>query len=688
MLTQASRYNRCMRFWLVLLGISVSVSGQKEPFTADAMMKIVRISEPQLSPDGQMLAFTAERVDLAKNTKPKDIFVMPLVGGSPVQVTHEGTDNERARWTPDSKQIVFISDRSGSAQIWIMQADGADPKEITSLSTEAGGVTVAPNGKLLVFTSNVYPECSADEACNKTKIDAEKANPVKARIVNSLLYRHWKTYQTKQRSHLLVVAISGGPAKDLTPGPFDVPTFTLEGSEDYAISPDSNEVAYVSNTEQDQALSTNTDIFTVPIAGGEAKKVSLNPGGDRSPVYSPDGKYLAFRSQLRPGYESDRWRLAVVERATGHMNIIDDFQDRPVEGFTWSTDSSRLFYTAEDRGRASIQMISATGGGVRVAAAGDSHMDDIQFAPDGKTMIFSEQSGSRPTEIFRASSAGGSPVPLTHLNDAVMAQYQLTKLDEFWVDSPDQTKVQSFVVKPPNFDATKKYPVLFLIHGGPQSAWGESWTYRWNAQVFAAAGFVVVMPNPRGSIGYGQKFTDDINQDWGGKPYDDIMAVADYVEKLPYIDGDRMSAAGGSYGGYMVDWLLGHTQRFKALVSHSGVFDLRSEFGETEELWFPLWEFRGTPWDNPDIYAKFSPSSYIKDFKTPTLVMHGELDYRVPVGQGMQLFTALQMQKIPSKMVLFPDEGHWILKPQNSLLWYSTVLEWIGEWTARHSSVQ
>ena len=296
-------------------------------------------------------------------------------------------------------------------------------------------------------------------------------------------------------------------------------------------------------------------------------------------------------------------------------------------------------------------------------------------------MIYTTQSGSAPTEIYRAASTGGAPVALTHLNDALLAQYDLPPLEEFWVDGAEKARVQSFVVKPPNFDASRKYPVLFLIHGGPEGEWGESWSYRWNPQVMAAAGYLVVMPNPRGSMGYGQKFTEEIRDDWGGKPYEDIMASVDHVAALPYADSDRMAAAGGSYGGYMIDWILGHTQRFKVLVSHAGVYDLRSMFGATEELWFPIWEFNGTPWDNPESYAKWSPSNFVKDFHTPTLVIHGELDYRVPYTQGLQLFTALQLQKVPSKLLEYPDEGHWILKPQNSVLWYNTFLEWIGEWT-------
>jgi dipeptidyl aminopeptidase/acylaminoacyl peptidase len=286
-------------------------------------------------------------------------------------------------------------------------------------------------------------------------------------------------------------------------------------------------------------------------------------------------------------------------------------------------------------------------------------------------------------EIFKAASGGGAPAALTHLNDDLLSAYDLRPMEEFTTTDAEGAPVHSFLLKPPGFDARKKYPALMLIHGGPQGSWGESWTYRWNAQVFAAAGFVVAMPNPRGSEGYGTKFTDEINGDWGGRAYDDVMAVTDYVANLPYVDSDRMAAAGGSYGGYMVDWILGHTNRFKALISHAGVYDLHSETGATEELWFPAWEFKGLPWQQPELYEKWSPSTYAKEFKTPTLVIHGELDFRVPYTQGLQLFTALQAQKVPSKLLIYPDEGHWVLKPQNSLLWYRNFIEWITEWTAK-----
>ena len=670
--------------WFLLLS-SFTATAQKLPFDVYALLKIARISEAQISPDDKLVAFTVQTVDLEQNTKPKQIFVVPLTGGVPKRITNDGTDNERPRWSPDSKRIAYISNRGGSSQVWLMDQDGGNAKQVTNLATEAGGVLFAPSGKKLVFTSEVYPDCP-DDACNKTRLDEEGKNKVKARSYTTLLYRHWTNWQSKRRSHLMVVDVDGGPVKDLTPGNRDVPPFSLGGPDDYAISPDSLEVAFTINADPVLATSTNTDIYVVSINGGEAKRITSNPAADSSPLYSPDGTMLAYRSQQRPGYESDRWRLMVLERATGKLDAVTDTLDRSVASFTWAPDSVRIFFTAEDRGRQGIQMIPAHGGSSRIIISGPNTLDDIAFAADGKTMVYTGQSGSAPSEIYRASSGGGAPAALTHLNDDLLSKYDLKPLEEFSVDGAEKARVQSFVVKPYNFEAGRKYPVLFLIHGGPQGAWGETWTYRWNAQVFASAGYVVVMPNPRGSVGYSQKFTDDINQDWGGKAFEDIMAVVDHTADLPYVDASRMVAAGGSYGGYMIDWMLGHTQRFKAFVSHAGVYDLRSEFGATEELWFPLWEFGGTPWDKPETYEKWSPSNFVKDFKTPTLVIHGELDFRVPYTQGLQLFTALQMQKVPSKLLVYPDEGHWILKPQNSVLWYSTFLDWIGEWTKKGSS--
>ncbi|HEV2447094.1 MAG TPA: S9 family peptidase, partial [Candidatus Sulfopaludibacter sp.] len=576
------------------------------------------------------------------------------------------------------------SDRGGSSQIWLMDPDGGNARQVTNLSTEADGVLFSPDGKNLVFTSSVYPDCGADDACNKKHIDAEKASKVKARIHTDLLYRHWTQWRGNTRSHLLVVPVTGGPAKDLTPGTIDVPPFSLGGPDDYDISPDGKEVCYSMNADPVPATSTNSDLYVVSITGGQPVRITSTPGNDSSPQYSPDGKYLVWRAQFRAGYESDRWRLMVLERTTGRLTNLTENLDRWVNSFTWSHDSHALFFTTGDRGRQGIQVIPVTGGEIHPAARADAELDDMQLTQDGKTMVYTQQSAVAPVEIYRAASAGGEPVALTHLNDAVLSSTQLTVPEEVMVEAPDGAQIHTFVIKPYGFQVGRKYPVLMLIHGGPQGFWGHAWSYRWNPEVFAAAGYVVVMPNPRGSTGYGQKFIDEINGDWGGKPFDDIMAVADYVvSRMPYADASRMAAAGASYGGYMIDWMLGHTQRFKALVTHDGVYDLTSEFGATEELWFPLWEYGGTPWDKTADYEKWSPSSYVKEFHTPTMVVHGELDFRVPYEQGMQLFTALQLQKVPSKLLIFPDEGHWVLKPQNSLLWYRTVIDWIDSWVKK-----
>jgi len=675
--------------WLGLALVPSLLFAQKKPFDSSALLQIQRMGDPQISPDGKTVAFSVSTPDVVNNKSLHSVWSVPLEGGAPRKLADLA---DRPRWSPDGKRIYFAGTSGDSSQIWSMNPDGSGVEQVTRISTEADGEIISPDGKYLLVTSNVFPECSVvnegngiatfDDACNRKKLDEEKQSKVKARVITSLLYRHWTTWEGNRRSHLLSISlVDGKVVADLSPGNREVPPFSLGGPDDYTISPDSSEVIFSLNTDENPAAGTDNDLFALPIQGGRQMKLTTNPGADNSPAYSPDGKLVAYRSQSRGGYESDKWRLTILERASGKTTYPTDAIDRSINSFLWSPDSRRLFFTVTDRGRQAIQFIPVEGGGARVAVRGDNTLDDMQFTADGKTIVFTRQSGSNPVEICKATSNGGAAVPLTHLNDALLGQYQLTAFEDFSVNSADNTPIQSFMVKPPDFNPAHKYPVLMLIHGGPEGEWGESWTYRWNAQVFAAAGYVVIMPNPRGSIGYGQKFTEDIIQDWGGKPYDDIMAVTDYVAKLPYTDADRMAAAGGSYGGYMVNWLLGHTNRFKCLISHAGVFDLREEAESTEELWFPIWEFGGMPWDNPETYDKWSPSHFVKEFQTPTLVIHGELDFRIPYTQGLELFTSLQMRKVPSQLLIFPDEGHWVLKPQNSALWYKTFLDWTGKWT-------
>ena len=544
--------------------------------------------------------------------------------------------------------------------------------------------------RILSLVSEVFPGCM-DDACNKFSDEERAKSKVKAMVFEHLLFRHWNHYSAGKRSHLFVVAAEGGVAKDLTPGDHDVPPFSLGGQDPYAISPDGKEVAFTSNWDEVGATSTNNDIFVVPITGGEPKKLSTSPGSDSTPLYSPDGKWLAWRMQKRAGYESDRFRLVVYDRKSGEIkNLTEDF-DQWVETIAWSPDSKFIYFTSENKGEAPIYRIDVAAANAPVSAAGiranaiqeiaRGVNDELSVTLDGKTLVFTRLSVQAPNEVYKMDLESRKVEELSHLNDTVLAKVDMQPVESFWFAGAGGTKVQGFLVKPPRFNKDAKYPVKFLIHGGPQGQWGDEWSYRWNAELFAANGYVVIMINPRGSTGYGQAFVDGVNKDWGGKPYIDLMNGLDYAEKTyPFIDKDRECALGASYGGYMINWILGHTNRFKCLVSHDGMFNTESAYGSTEELWFPEWEFGDTVWANREAYRKWSPHLFASQFKTPTLVVHGQLDYRLDVSEGFQLFTTLQRLKIPSKMLYFPDEGHWVLKPQNSELWYKTVNGWVDSY--------
>ena len=664
-----------------------SPSSQKRPFKFEDMMALKRIGDPQVSPDGRWVIFSAVHVNLEENTRRPHLWIVPTAGGESRQLTTGQAGENRGRFSPDGKSILYTSAAVGGAQIWVSGFDSqsgtltSEARQLTSLSTEADGALWAPDGKNILFVSEVYPDCK-DDGCNRSRDEALAKSPVKAKIFTRLFYRHWSSYTRFKRSHLFVVPAAGGTPADITPGDHDVPPFSLGGQDLYAISPDGQEVAFTSNIDEVEATSTNNDVFVVPITGGTPKKISSSPGSDSTPLYSPDGRYIAYRSQARAGYESDRFRLFLYDRKSGATSDLTRNFDRWVDAFAWAPDSSSIYFVSEDHGTAPLWRVAIRGGEPQKIIAGFN--DEPAVSPDGHTIFFSRMSIAAPNEIYKASipnSGIAEAQQLSHVNDAVLSAVDMTPLESFEFTGANKTKVQGFLLKPPRFNAANKYPMKFLIHGGPQGAWGDDWSYRWNPELFAANGYVVVMINPRGSTGYGQKFIDEINGDWGGKPYVDLMRGLDYVDKTyPFIDKDRECALGASYGGYMIDWLLGHTNRFKCLVSHDGMFNDVSAFGTTEELWFNIWEFKGTPWTNPTTYKKWSPNLSAPKFKTPTLVVHGQLDYRLDVSEGFQLFTTLQLLKVPSKMLYFPDEGHWVLKPQNSRLWYKTVNDWVDQW--------
>jgi dipeptidyl aminopeptidase/acylaminoacyl peptidase len=744
---------RRLSFLLLVFLLSIpSFPQSKHPFTFEDMMKLKRVGAPQVSPDGKWVLFSVVEVDLEANTRTPHIWVVPMAGGQEREIIHD-QQADSPRWEPDGKRFVFTSTKSGNSQLWIADFDSAsgnvtgNPRQLTFIETEASGPIWSPDGKNIAFTSDVYPECDGpparEQECNAKKVKEAAESKVKALIFDHLLYRHWNAYREGKRAHLFVVSANacvwtgtlpcpGGVARDLTPGDYDSPVFSLGGQDNYAFSPDGQELCYTSNHDKMEAASTNNDLWIVPVNGTtdhvgtaastvQPKNITAdNPASDSTPLYSPDGKYIAYRAQKRPGYESDRFRLMLYDRKTGVKRNLTEKFDRWVGAFTWGPNSKLIYFAAENEGGSSIYVISEDieikeypNGSVSIPIFWpililDGFSDDPSITKDGQTLLFTRMSIQSPSEIaqvkagisdscnlqtmqgkwkpgaYKASCDLSRWQPLTHMNNSVLPRVAMSPLESFWFPGALGDKVQGFIVKPPNFDPSKKYPVKFLIHGGPQGAWGDDWSYRWNAQLFAANGYVVIMINFHGSTGYGQKFIDAINGDWGGAPFEDLMKGLDYAEQhYPFIAKDRECALGASYGGYAINWILGHTNRFKCLVSHDGMFNTESAWGTTEELWFNEWEFKGTPYTNRELYRKWSPHLSATDFKTPTLVVHSQRDYRLDVSEGFQLFTTLQRLGVPSKMLYFPDEGHWVLKPQNSRLWYKTVNDWVDQWIGK-----
>jgi dipeptidyl aminopeptidase/acylaminoacyl peptidase len=691
---------RTMLLIVCLLVVPLSLTaaeGQKRPMTVDDLFRFKRVSDPQISPDGKTVVYVVGTVDLAGNRSSSSLWLTSADSGKgkPRQLTNTTKKDRHPRWSPDGKRILFESNRSGENHLWTIDIDGGEARQLTTIATEASTGIWSPDGKWIAFVSAVWPEYSgkpyaeSNDLNKKRKEEAEK-NPVKARIFSKLFYRHWDEWVEDKRQHLFVMSAEGGEPRDVTPGDRDAyPTSTtFSVGDDFTFSPNSKYLVYTAPPERDEAWSTNYDICRVPITGGKIECLTKdNPAADGAPRFSPDGKLLAYRVQRRPGFEADRWELLVVQvdgsgaARSRPKSITPDF-DSSVGEFAW-LDNDRILFHADKGAKTPIWAAIVRDAKVVPAEPelglhwGRSSALSISRDGDRAWLVSSFDS---PPKIY--TRFGRAPVVVDTIdpNKELLEKLDPPARESVTVTGAGGTAMQMWILKPPGFDPKKKWPLAFLVHGGPQGAWEDGWSYRWNPQLWAAQGYVVALPNPRGSTGFGQKYTDEISGDWGGKCYDDLMAGLAYLEKLPYIDTDRMAAAGASFGGYMMNWFQGHTTKFKTLITHCGVYNFDSMYALTDELWFDEWEHGGPPWAKRDAYEKHSPHRFSRNFKTPMLIIHNDLDFRVPVSEGFQLFTTLQRLRVPCKMINFPDEGHWVLKPKNSEYWHKQVFAWLAKY--------
>ncbi len=658
-----------------------SFAQTKRPMTIDDLITAIRVSEPRISPDGKQVMFTRTTTALDSGRRNADIWSVPADGSAPSNELIGGDKTENSpRFTPDGRHIAFISNRDGAAQVYLADAGGGGVKQVTKVS---GGVqpplVMSPDGKRVAFVSDVYPQCK-DEECNRHTREALEKDPVKVRLLTGLPFRHWDEWRTNIRHHVFVADLDTGEARDVTPGDYDSPPHFYEDG-GIAFAPDSRSIAFVSNRDgrDREMMSTNRDVWLVPVMGGEPKKITANPAADNQPVFSPDGTLLAVSAQRRAGFESDRWYIDLYNLATGSKRTLFESPDISVEEFTFSSNGRSIFFTASEKGTLNLYVIPVSGGVPKLVTKGGS-ISQLQAGPD--FILFSKSTLTAPPELFRVSLDGSSTKQLTNENSPWLSRTAMPQTESVTVTGAAGTSIQYWLLKPPNFDPSRKYPAVFLIHGGPQGDWGDSWSSRWNPALWAAQGWIVAAPNPRGSTGFGQRFVDEISQDWCGKVMVDLNAVFDAVAKFSFVDPQRMGIAGASYGGYAVDWLIGHTDRFKAAVSHDGVFNLETMSYESEELWFTDWESGGPPWSTAarKHFARCSPHLSADKIKTPTLVITNEQDFRVPVDQGLQLFTALRRNGVPSETLIFPDEGHWVLGALDSKRWHETVFGWMKKY--------
>jgi dipeptidyl aminopeptidase/acylaminoacyl peptidase len=665
-----------------------ALAAEPHPFNVRDLVALKRISDPQPSPKGDRIAFVLRTTDLAANKGRYDVWMVNADGGGLVQLTNDPASDDNPRWAPDGQSLYFLSSRSGSNQVWRLpmgEGGAGDPVQVTHLPLDVANLTLSPDGSRMAFSLEVFVDCPT-VACTKERLDKKEKEKSSGQLYqgDGGFFRHWDAWSSGMRNHLFTIPVSGvGDPVDLSKGMVaDVPSRPFGGTEEFAFSPDGRTVAFAARVAgREEPWSTNFDLYSVP-ADGSAAPASLtaaNKAWDTQPAFSPDGKTLAYLAMERPGFEADRVHIRLRDLGTGKERELAEPWDRSPDGIAFSPDGRTLYATSTDLGQTPLFAIDVAGGKV-TKLVGTGHVHDPKLA--GGRFVYGLDTLTSPVELFTAALDGTKQTQITHVNQEALAGVGMGEPERFSFQGANGDTVWGWIVKPAGFEAGKKYPLAFLIHGGPQGSFSNEFHYRWNPQPYAGAGYAVVEIDFHGSTGYGQAFTDAITKDWGGKPLVDLQkGLEAALKQSPWIDGNRVCALGASYGGFMINWIQGNwPDRFQCMVDHDGTFDQRDMYYSTEELWFPEWEMGGPYWQNPAMYEKNNPANYIDRWKTPMLVVHGGLDYRIPVTQGIASFNVLQRKGIPSQLLYFPDENHWVLKPANSILWHDTVLSWLDRW--------
>ncbi len=681
------RRTRLLVFFLLALSLAAPAAlaaGATHPFSVHDMLAMDRVSSPQLSPDGARVAFLVAHTDLEHNCRHRDLWLVGSDGAGLRRLTAADAEDADPRWSADGRWVYFLSARSGSAQVWRIAADGGEAEPVTRLPLDVDAFTLMPGGERILAAVQVFPGKSLAEtrALLEQRAATAKSGP-SGRIYDHLFIRHWDEWCDGRREHLVVVPAAGGEPVDLMRDmDADCPDRPFGDMGEVTISPDGGTVVFSArDVGRSEAWSTNFDLFAVPTDGSQAPRrlTAANPAWDSQPTFSPDGRTLAYLAMSIPGFEADRYRIVLQPWPEGSRRVLSEAWDRSPSTIDWSADGRTLYAVADNVGQTSLFAVDAASGRVRTVV----DQGTVKSVSVGERMlVIAHENLTSPTELYAVRPEGGQPTALTHVNAEQVAAVRMGEPEQFSFAGAGGDRVYAYVVKPVDFDPAKKYPVAFLIHGGPQGSFGNDFHYRWNPQAYAGAGYATLAVDFHGSLGYGFAFQHAIRDDWGGKPLDDLKkGLAAALARYPWMDGTRVAALGASYGAYMTNWIAGNwPDRFRCLVTHDGNLDERAAYFDTEELWFPEYEHAGTPWSNPRGYTRQNPVDFVKNWKTPTLVVHGGRDYRIPDVNGISTFTVLQRKGIPSKFLYFPDENHWVLKPRNSLLWHETVIGWLDQW--------